>query len=62
MLPDLGGFGKTRCRCKMQPPGLRPALILGALRGDEGPLFHGTGGGCELIDSLLVMIRMLAVT
>jgi len=26
----------------MRPQGLKPALILGALRGAEAPLFHGT--------------------
>jgi hypothetical protein len=25
----------------MRPQGLKPALILGALRGAEAPLFHG---------------------
>jgi len=30
----------------MRPQGLKPALILGALRGAEAPLFHGTARTC----------------
>jgi hypothetical protein len=34
------GCGKTLGGNKMRPLGLKPALILEALRGAEAPLFH----------------------
>jgi hypothetical protein len=37
----------------MRPLGLKPALILEALRGAEAPLFHGTSAICEFFRSLL---------
>jgi hypothetical protein len=35
------GCGKTHCGYTSDHRGLKPALILGALRGAEAPLFHG---------------------
>jgi len=32
-------FDRSR---EMRPRGLKPSLLLGALRGAEAPLFHGT--------------------
>src|ERR1700674_4407481 len=37
----LRAYGKTRCGGEVRPPRLKPALILGALRGAKAPLFHG---------------------
>jgi hypothetical protein len=37
----------------MRPLGLKPTLILEALRGAEAPLFHGTSPICEFFRSLL---------
>jgi hypothetical protein len=34
------------------PQGLKPALILEALRGAEAPLFHGTTCICEFFRNL----------
>jgi hypothetical protein len=53
MLTGFTGCGKTRCGYKMRPPGLKPALILEALRGAEAPLFHGTTRICEFFRKLL---------
>jgi hypothetical protein len=36
-----------------QPPGLKPALIPIALRGPEGPLFHGSASIQKFFRSLL---------
>jgi hypothetical protein len=37
----------------MQPPGLKPALILEALRGGEAPLFHDIARIWEFFRKLL---------
>jgi hypothetical protein len=36
----------------MLPLGLKPVLILGALRGAEAPLFHGITRICEFFRDL----------
>jgi hypothetical protein len=56
---EVGG-GKTGCGYKMRPRGLKPAALLGALRGAEAPLlhgaeapvFHGAARICEFFRSL----------
>jgi hypothetical protein len=49
----LAGCGKTPFAEERRPQGLKPALIPNALRGPEGPLFHGDSYICEFFSSLL---------
>jgi hypothetical protein len=60
----LRGCGKTHCGRKVRPPGLKPTLILWALRGAEAPLFHGTARICQVFRDLLSrgLIRIILVS